>query len=114
MELVFITILFIGGILTGLYASNVGGGALVTFPLLILIGLPTHIAIATNRLSALFLELFSAIKFYKEKKLNLKLGLFLGLIAAVGSFIGSNIVIKINERFLNLVIGIIFFIVFIC
>ena len=97
MELIFLFILFIGGIFAGLYASNVGGGSFVSFPLLILSGLPIHIAIATNRFSAVILEFFSAIKFYKEKKIDLKMGLILGVIASIGSFIGANIVFKLMK-----------------
>jgi len=107
MDLVYSPILFLGGFLGGLYAANVGGGALVGFPLLILAGLPTHSAIATQRFSAVLLELTSAIRFQKEKLLNLKLAIGLGVIAALGSFLGSNLVLAINERILNLIIGII-------
>ena len=113
MELVFLFILFIGGIFAGLYASNVGGGSFVAFPLLILSGLPVHIAIATNRFSAVILEFFSAAKFYKEKKVDMKVGLIFGVIAAIGSFIGAKMVIQINEMYLNLIVGIMFFVIFI-
>lgn len=113
MEILKLLALFIGGILTGLYASNVGGGSLITFPLLILFGLPTNTAIATNRLSAVLLEFSSSIKFYKEKKLDLKLGLGLGVAAAIGSYIGSSIIIKINEEYLNTIIAIVFLVLFI-
>jgi len=113
MEFVIFIILFFGGILTGLYASLVGGGGLVTFPLLILTGLPTHIAIATNRLGAVILELSSIVNFYKEKTMNLRLGIFLGVFAGLGSIIGSFIVIKITPKFLNLIIAILFLLIFI-
>lgn len=112
MDLIFIPILFVGGIISGLYASSVGSGALVTFPLLILAGLPTHVAIATNRLGAVFLELSSTIKFHRAKKLKLKYGLWFGGLAALGSIIGANLVIQINEKALNLIVAVIFFAVF--
>ena len=111
-EIIKLIILFIGGILAGLYGSNVGSGALVTFPLMILSGLPTQIAIATNRMGAVFLEFSSALKFFKEKKVKVKLGLVFGAFAAAGSFIGSNIVIQVNEKYLNLIIAIVFFVLF--
>lgn len=108
MDFLFPIILFLGGILGGLYAANVGGGALVGFPLLIFIGLPTVNAIATQRLAAVILEAVSSIKFYKEGKIKLKFGIIFGVLAAIGAYIGANIVIRIEERLLNLIIGFIF------
>lgn len=105
MDILPLFILCIGGILTGLYASSVGGGSLITFPLLILMGLPTQIAIATNRLGIVLLECSSAIKFYRENKLSWKWGIPLGIVAAIGSFIGSHMVITINERLLNIIVA---------
>lgn len=105
-------ILFIGGILGGFYAANVGGGALLSFPLLILTGLSTTNAIATQRFAAVVLELVSALKFHKEKQLNLKVGLFLSLFAIAGAAIGARIVLSINEKTLNLVVSALFLFAF--
>ena len=111
MELLILVILFVGGVFTELYASSVGGGVLITFPLLILSGLSTLAAIATHRLSIVLLEFSSAAMFYKKKKPDMRLGVFLGIVAAAGSFIGSNIVIKINEKYLNLIVAVMFFMI---
>lgn len=108
----FLIILFIGGILSGLYGSTVGSGGLVSFPLVLLTGLPIHSAIATNRFGATLLELASSARFHSAKKLNIKLGLLFGLAAAFGSFIGSNIVINFDEKYLNLITAILLSFVF--
>lgn len=112
MEPMYIIILFVGGILSGLYGSTVGSGGLVSFPLVLLTGLPIHSAIATNRFGAAMLELVSASRFYKEKKLNFKLGLLFGLAPALGSVIGSNLVFDVDEKYLNLIIAIVLVSVF--
>jgi uncharacterized membrane protein YfcA len=112
MEPMYTIILFAGGTLSGLYGSTVGSGGLVSFPLVLLTGLPIHSAIATNRFGATMLELASAARFHKEKQLNFKLGLLFGLAAALGSFIGSNIVFNIDEKYLNLIIAIVLISVF--
>jgi uncharacterized membrane protein YfcA len=111
LEILIYIILFTGGVLGGLYGSNVGGGALFTFPLLILIGLPTSVAIGTQRLGATILEFCSACKFYKEKKLNLKQSLPLALTASIGALIGSQFILLVSERILNVVVGIAFLII---
>jgi len=108
MEILQNIVLFIAGIIGGLYGGSVGGGALVTFPLLLMFGLSTPAAIATQRLGAIFLEASSSTKFYKEHKLDLKTGLLFGFIAATGGLIGSTITVAIDEKVLNLIVGIFF------
>jgi len=107
MELIKLIILFFGGLAGGLYASTVGGGGLLSFPLLIFVGLPVHLAIGTQRLSAVILELASALKFHSARKLKVKLSLILGIIAAIGAVIGANLVLKVDEKILNIVVSII-------
>lgn len=94
MEIIKLIIIFIGGIAGGLYGSTVGGGALISLPLLVLVGLPTHIALGTQRLAAVMLELASAIKFHRAGKLNFTLAFPLGIVAAVGSIIGVSLVFQ--------------------
>ncbi len=113
MEVLIPLVLLIGGAVTGLYASTVGGGGLVTLPLLIFSGLPIHMAIGTNRFAIVLLELSSSLKFLKEKKLDLKLGVIMGLAAAGGAVIGSSIVLRIPENVLSLVVAILLLAVFV-
>lgn len=112
MEIFYTFMLFFWWILAGLFGGTVGSGSLVSFPLLILIGLPIHTAIATNRFGAVFLEWSSAIRFYKEGKLNLRFGIIFWLSAATWSIIGSNLIFSINERYLNLLTAILLLFVF--
>ncbi len=113
MELSKIIILFIGGLLSGLYGSSVGSGGLVSLPVILLTGLPIHTAIATNRFGVVFLAFFSTLRFHKSKKLKMKLGLLFGSFAALGSFIGSNLALKTNENNLKIVVIILFVVIFI-
>jgi len=113
MDLFNIFLLFFGGLTAGLYASSVGGGGLFTLPLLLWTGIPVQIALGTQRFAAVILELASSIKFYKEKKVNLKLALPLGILAGLGSLIGVNIILAINERQLSLIIAVLLIAVYI-
>jgi len=112
MNSIFLLMLFGGGFVGGLYASTVGSVSLISFPLVLLTGLPVHVAIATNRFASIMLELASAAKYYQEKKLNLKLGLRFGAIAAVGALIGSNVVVNVDEKYLNLATSLLLVLVF--
>ena len=96
---------FFGGIVAGLYGSSVGSGGLVSLPVLILVGLPTHIAIATNRFAAAFLEVTAALRFRKEMRFNIPFALQLGALAAMGAIIGSNVVLSIEPQMLNSVVA---------
>lgn len=102
----------IGGLIAGLYASTVGSMSLVTFPLLIFLGLPVHIAIGTNRFASILLDLASISKFHSAQTLNLKTALPFGLITALGSIIGANLVIQIDENLLKLLSSIFLSIIF--
>ncbi len=99
-------IIFLAGVVGGLYGSTVGGGALVTLPVLILTGLPIHLALGTQRLGALILEIVSSIRFHTKGRFNLKLASVLGSISAVGAAIGANFVVSLPESTLNVVVGI--------
>ena len=112
MDLLHISILFFGGLAAGLYASSVGGGGLLTLPLLLWTGLPITLAFGTQRLAAVILELASAIKFYKEKKVNLKIALPFGIIAGLGSLIGVNIILSLNEKHLSLITAVVLVIIY--
>jgi uncharacterized membrane protein YfcA len=101
-----IVVLLLGGVIGGLYGASVGGGALFTLPLLLLLGLPPHLALGTQRLAAVMLELSSSIKFHRAKKLNLRLALLLSFFAAIGSIIGVKILVNISANALNVIIGI--------
>lgn len=92
---------FAGGLIAGLYGSSVGSGALVSFPTMLLVGLPTHSTIATNIFGAAVSEITAAIRYHREISVNTRLGIGLGMLAAVGSFVGANLVMNIDIRFLN-------------
>src|SRR5476649_2942152 len=104
-------LIFIGGIAGGFYGSTVGGGALVALPLLILVGLPTPLALGTLRFGAVVLELVSSIRFYRAGKLKLQLGLALGLIAMGGTFYGVNLLISISTQLMNILVAVLLLVV---
>ena len=102
---IYSTLLFLAGILTGLYASAVGGGAFVTLPLLLWTGLPTIVALGTNRICAFVLEITSAARYLTKNKGNLREGISLGVLVGAGAFVGSNIALGIPEFILNLIVA---------
>lgn len=83
--------------LAGFIDAIAGGGALISIPAYLIAGIPIHTAIATNKLSASFGATISAIRFMKNKMINLKLGIPSVAFAVLGSTIGANLSVKMDE-----------------
>lgn len=92
MEIFKLLILFIGGFASAFYASTVGGMGFITFPLLLFMGLPVPLAIGTNRLVSLAMDITASIKFYLHKQLFFKIAFIIGAIVSIGSFLGAHLV----------------------
>jgi uncharacterized membrane protein YfcA len=92
MEIFKFLLLFIGGFVSAFYASTVGGMGFITFPLLLFVGLPVPLAIGTNRLVSLAMDITASIKFYLHKQLFLKIAFVIGAIVSIGSFMGAHLV----------------------
>lgn len=83
--------------LAGLLDAVAGGGALVSIPAYLLAGIPVHTAIATNKLSASFGATMSAAYFIKSKSINFKIGIPSVACGIIGSVIGANLSMHMDE-----------------
>ena len=99
-----IIIVLIAGFFGGFFGAQIGAGAMITFPALIFLGLGPGLAIGTNILSGWLINIGATARYWRSKKIDFQLAIPLSLIALVGSFIGSNLVISINENILNKII----------
>ena len=93
------------GIISGLFAGLIGGGAeILIVPLLTLFGL---LGSLKNRIgTSLFMLLppigiFAAIKFYKKGHVDIFAALYMGLIFTIFSLISSNYTLEINRDILR-------------
>lgn len=107
MDLIHLLIILTVGIVAGSFGTLVGGGGLITIPTLILLGLPPHTAIGTNRLGIMGMAIAGWYKFSKKGMINYQIGLTIGIPALLGPIVGANLVLKINEPILKQVIAII-------
>ena len=106
MELLDLFIVFAVGVLVGPFGSLVGGEALITIPLLIFLGLPPHIAIATNRLGLTGGLITSWYEFHRKRMIDYKIGFAVAIPALAGSILGASLVLHINEALLRKIIAI--------
>ncbi len=107
LSLVAYPLLLITGLIVGLYGSTAGGASLVSLPVLVLLGLPTTLALGTNRFSIVFLELTGAARFYQKQSTTIKwrTGLLLASGSVIGSLIGANLVLQVPTKYLDIVVG---------
>ena len=93
------------GFVAGFINTLAGSGSLVTLPLLIFIGLPANVANGTNRVAILLQNVVGVSSFRQQKMLNLRRGLMLAVPAIVGSVIGAQIAVNLDETMMRRTIG---------
>ena len=98
------------GIISGLSAGVIGGGAeILIVPLLTLFGL---LGSLKNRIgTSLFMLLppigvFAAIKFYKAKQVDIFAALYMGLIFTIFASFSSKLTVNLNVNILKKIFGI--------
>ncbi len=89
----------------GFINTLAGSGSLITLPLLIFLGLPPTVANGTNRVGVLFQNAVSAASFRRQKMLDVRGGLMLAAPAIIGSLIGAQIAVNLDEQLMRQTIG---------
>ena len=105
-EISTLLLIFITGLATGFFDSVIGAGGLISVPALVFLGLPPQVAIATDRFGTIGQSFTAFLKFWKAKKIVWKYVLILAIISLVGSLIGANILISIDPKILQKVVGV--------
>ena len=83
--------------LTGLVDSIGGGGGLISLPAYLLAGVPVHQAIATNKLSSACGTTVTTLRFIRQGLVNWKIALPTIVFAMLGSSLGANLSMKMDE-----------------
>ena len=105
MEPLNLVILFLACFAASFYGTLIGGSSLIIIPLLILMGLPPHTALGTDRVGVIGLIMAGWYKFHQKGLVNYRIGIAMVLPALTGSFLGAKIVLQIDEAVLKLVIA---------
>lgn len=85
------------GIAAGFLNAVSGGGAMLTLPVLIFIGVPPAVANGTNRLAVVFQSLTALAAYRKLDNTDSKLALFLAFPAGLGSVCGSWVSVRLED-----------------
>ncbi len=101
---VYVIIAF-AGVLQGIINTMAGSGTVVMYSLLSAFGMPAGIINGTVRLGILFQTGTASLKFHKHKKLYVRKGLILGIPIIIGSIVGAECAIAINEEIFEKIVG---------
>ena len=104
MDFLSLAIIFSVSIIAAAFGTLIGGSSIITIPTLILLGLPPHTAIGTDRFGIIGVGLAGWYQFQKKRLINYKIGLITAIPILFGSALGSNIVLQISEDVLKNVI----------
>lgn len=81
-----------------------GGGGLISLPAYLLVGLPPHSAIATNKLSSSFGTVFATLRYGREGYIKKKLALVCVPAALLGSRCGAQLSLLVPEDVFQLIL----------
>ncbi len=79
----------------GFIDAIAGGGGLITLPTYLLIGLPPHNAISTNKLSSAMGTTISTAEYIHKGFVNWKTAIFCAVVSLTGALLGSNLALLI-------------------
>lgn len=89
----------------GFINTLAGSGSLITLPLLIFIGLPANVANGTNRVGVLFQNIVASESFRRQGVLDIRKALLLAVPAIIGSVVGAQIAVNLDEQMMRRTIG---------
>ncbi len=97
MFLVVCPLLFLAGFVDAIG----GGGGLISLPAYLLAGLPYQVAVGCNKLSATCGTVLTAARFLKNGFINLKLSVPTIFAAILGSSVGANLMLRMDNSFMQ-------------
>lgn len=111
MTLTLTSLLFLcaAGFLASAVDSIAGGGGIISLPAIIAAGVPPHLALGTNKFASTFASFTSTMKFARSGKITFKLVKYQIPCTILGSALGVHTVLKLDERFLNILIVVMIF-----
>jgi len=100
-------LLVVVGVVAGILNTLAGGGSLLTLPLLIFMGLSGSVANGTNRIAIFCQNIFAIRGFSKRGMLPLQMALLCTPSALLGSWVGANLAINLDDQVFKRVLAMI-------
>lgn len=87
--------------IAGFIDAVAGGGGLVSLPAYLFAGVPIHIAYGTNKFANCIGTCMASAKFLKSGNIKLKPALISAAGALIGSWVGAQLVLLLDEKYLQ-------------
>jgi uncharacterized protein len=97
----------LAGIVAGIINTLAGSGSLVTLPMLMFMGLPAHVANATNRVGVVLQNVVGIWEYQRGGKLNLRGGLWLLVPVIPGGVLGAWLAARLDAQQMETAIGVV-------
>jgi uncharacterized membrane protein YfcA len=97
---------FLVGVAAGGVGAMVGGGSLLSIPLLIFVGLPPQVAIATDRFAGLGAGVTALYRFWRADRIVWRLVPALAVASLAGSLLGASALLRARPGSLRVVVGV--------
>ncbi|MDZ4957182.1 TSUP family transporter, partial [Clostridium perfringens] len=95
--LIICPLIFIAGFIDAV----AGGGGLISLPAYIFAGVPIHIAYGTNKFANCIGTSVASVKFFRSGNIKIKPALISAAGALIGSWIGAQLVVLLDEKYLK-------------
>lgn len=100
-------VLFVISLIANIFSAFAGGGAgLIQFPVLIFLGLPFGIALATHKIASVALGVGATIRNLREGSLDKRLTVTMLLFGLPGVILGANVILLVPDRKAAIALGI--------
>lgn len=100
------SLLFLISLIANIFSAFAGGGAgLLQFPVLIFLGLPFGIALATHKIASVALGVGATIRNLREGSLQRRLTLFIVAFGVPGVVIGASVILFVPDRSAEIALG---------
>lgn len=107
MTITDLALIIASGLAAGFINAVSGGGAMLTVPALIFIGLPPGVANGTNRV-AVFVQNIAALAAYQRLQVtNYQVGIALAVPATLGSLFGAIISVRLDDTLFRTILGVV-------
>ena len=98
MSWLIVVALIVSGVFVGFINTLAGGGTIISIALFMVLGLPANIANGTNRIAVILQNMTSVGSFAQQKVLDFRKGTWLAIPTIVGSIIGAQLAVDIQEE----------------
>jgi len=100
-------LLFFVSLVANIFSAFAGGGAgLLQFPVLIFLGLPFGVALATHKVASVALGIGATIRNLREDSLQRKLTIFIIAFGLPGVILGASVILYVPDRSAEIALGI--------